>query len=49
MSIDLNHTIVHARDREASAGFLEINQRFGGRGVYFADPDGHNMELLTKA
>lgn len=120
MSIELNHTIVHARDREASAEFLAnilgvptgapngpfipitlangvtldylqstevrpqhyaflvadaefdaaferleasaiavwadpgrtqpgINHRFGGRGVYFADPDGHNMELLTKA
>lgn len=24
-----------------------INHRNGGRGVYFADPDGHNMELLT--
>lgn len=27
----------------------EINQWNGGRGVYFADPDGHNMELLTRA
>ncbi|GAA3515421.1 VOC family protein [Actinocatenispora rupis] len=27
----------------------EINTRWGGRGVYFADPDGHNMELLTRA
>ncbi|MER7076866.1 Catechol 2,3-dioxygenase [Saccharopolyspora kobensis] len=27
----------------------EINHRWGGRGVYFDDPDGHNMELLTKA
>jgi catechol 2,3-dioxygenase-like lactoylglutathione lyase family enzyme len=26
----------------------EINNWNGGRGVYFADPDGHNMELLTK-
>ncbi|MER5389436.1 VOC family protein [Saccharopolyspora sp. NPDC002686] len=26
----------------------EINHRWGGRGVYFDDPDGHNMELLTK-
>jgi catechol 2,3-dioxygenase-like lactoylglutathione lyase family enzyme len=25
----------------------EINHMNGGRGVYFADPDGHNMELLT--
>jgi catechol 2,3-dioxygenase-like lactoylglutathione lyase family enzyme len=26
-----------------------INHRDGGRGVYFADPDGHNLELLTRA
>lgn len=26
----------------------EINHRFGGRGVYFDDPDGHLMELLTR-
>ena len=26
----------------------EINQHFGGRGVYFADPDGHLLELITK-
>jgi catechol 2,3-dioxygenase-like lactoylglutathione lyase family enzyme len=25
----------------------EINYRFGGRGVYFQDPDGHLLELLT--
>jgi catechol 2,3-dioxygenase-like lactoylglutathione lyase family enzyme len=27
----------------------EINHYLGGRGCYFTDPDGHNMELLTKA
>jgi catechol 2,3-dioxygenase-like lactoylglutathione lyase family enzyme len=27
----------------------EINHREGGRGIYFADPDGHNLELLTRA
>ena len=27
----------------------EINTRWGGRGIYFHDPDGHNMELLTRA
>ena len=120
MAIELNHTIVSARDKEASAEFLahvlglpvgaptgpfvplvlgngvtldfadadevhaqhyafavseaefdaafgrikdakldywadpfhqhggEINTRNGGRGVYFADPDGHNLELLTR-
>lgn len=25
-----------------------INHRWGGRGVYFDDPDGHNMEILTR-
>jgi catechol 2,3-dioxygenase-like lactoylglutathione lyase family enzyme len=24
-----------------------LNDMGGGRGLYFADPDGHNMELLT--
>jgi catechol 2,3-dioxygenase-like lactoylglutathione lyase family enzyme len=26
----------------------EINTRWGGRGVYFPDPVGHNMEILTR-
>ncbi|GFE24043.1 VOC family protein [Streptomyces libani] len=26
----------------------EINTRDGGRGVYILDPDGHNMEFLTR-
>lgn len=26
----------------------EINHLYGGRGVYFEDPDGHNMELITR-
>lgn len=26
----------------------EINSMNGGRGVYFEDPDGHNLELLTR-
>ncbi len=25
----------------------EINHHYGGRGVYFDDPDGHLMELIT--
>lgn len=24
------------------------NDLFGGRGAYFADPDGHNMEIMTR-
>jgi catechol 2,3-dioxygenase-like lactoylglutathione lyase family enzyme len=27
----------------------QINHWLGGRGVYFEDPNGHNMELLTHA
>ncbi|MER7807296.1 VOC family protein [Streptomyces sp900116325] len=26
----------------------EINRLFGGRGAYFADPDRHNMEIMTQ-
>ena len=26
----------------------EINTHFGGRGVYFADPDGHLLEMITR-
>ncbi|MCF6524285.1 VOC family protein [Streptomyces sp. JJ36] len=27
----------------------EINHMHGGRGIYWSDPDGHNMEILTRA
>ena len=30
------------------SGKGEINHHWGGRGVYFDDPDGHWMELITK-
>ena len=26
----------------------EINRHDGGRGVYFPDPDGHSLEILTR-
>jgi catechol 2,3-dioxygenase-like lactoylglutathione lyase family enzyme len=26
----------------------QINHHFGGRGVYFADPSGHLLEIITK-
>jgi catechol 2,3-dioxygenase-like lactoylglutathione lyase family enzyme len=26
----------------------EINHRDGGRGLYWDDPDGHNLEILTR-
>jgi catechol 2,3-dioxygenase-like lactoylglutathione lyase family enzyme len=47
-----------ARIREAGLAYFadpgyqqpgQINTRWGGRGVYFHDPDGHSMELLTRA
>ncbi|GAA4833456.1 VOC family protein [Kitasatospora terrestris] len=25
-----------------------VNTLFGGRGAYFADPDGHNLEVMTR-
>ncbi len=27
---------------------MQINSRRGGRGVYFSDPNGHSLELLTR-
>lgn len=30
------------------SGDGEINHYYGGRGVYFEDPDGHLLELITK-
>ena len=27
----------------------QINTRLGGRGLYFKDPDGHLMEIMTRA
>jgi catechol 2,3-dioxygenase-like lactoylglutathione lyase family enzyme len=44
--------IIHEDDVEhwADPGHNQpgtINHRFGGRGVYFADPAGNNLELLT--
>jgi catechol 2,3-dioxygenase-like lactoylglutathione lyase family enzyme len=27
----------------------DINHRYGGRGVYFTDPGGNNLELLTRS
>ncbi|MEU9151344.1 VOC family protein [Streptomyces sp. NPDC048417] len=26
----------------------DVNGLFGGRGAYFEDPDGHNMEIMTR-
>jgi catechol 2,3-dioxygenase-like lactoylglutathione lyase family enzyme len=104
MTVELNHTIIPARDKRASAKFLadilgleagpewshfvpirrqhyaflvsegefdaalsrikaagiafyadfnragrgQINHLYGGRGVYFDDPDGHLLEIITR-
>ncbi|MFC9329973.1 VOC family protein [Kitasatospora sp. NPDC057015] len=29
-------------------GAGRVNHLFGGRGAYFSDPDGHNMEIITR-
>ena len=39
----LDHWADPARSRPG-----EINQHFGGRGVYFPDPDGHLLEAITR-
>lgn len=39
----LTHWADPARSRPG-----EINRHWGGRGVYFEDPDGHLLELITK-
>lgn len=36
----------YARPNKSGPG--EINTLYGGRGVYFEDPAGHLMELITK-
>lgn len=40
---DLDHWADPARRRPG-----EINHNDGGRGVYFPDPDGHFLEVLTR-
>jgi catechol 2,3-dioxygenase-like lactoylglutathione lyase family enzyme len=30
------------------AGRGQINQLYGGRGLYFEDPDGHLLEIITR-
>ena len=32
----------------ARQGVNRINNHWGGRGVYFEDPDGHLLEMITK-
>jgi catechol 2,3-dioxygenase-like lactoylglutathione lyase family enzyme len=42
-AIGVAHYANHRRERPG-----EINHFYGGRGVYFDDPDGHLMELITR-
>jgi catechol 2,3-dioxygenase-like lactoylglutathione lyase family enzyme len=39
------HSPIYADPFRRTPG--EINHLYGGRGVYFDDPDGHLMELIT--
>ena len=42
-------TMTHARPKTTHATKKgEINHGWGGRGVYWADPDGHWLEILTR-
>jgi len=39
------------RNRPAAPGHTEpgqINRLFGARGAYLDEPDGHNMEIMTR-
>jgi catechol 2,3-dioxygenase-like lactoylglutathione lyase family enzyme len=52
---DFDASFARIRDRElaywADPGKVrrgEINRNDGGRGVYFEDPDGHFLELITR-
>ncbi|MFI5975001.1 VOC family protein [Streptomyces sp. NPDC051452] len=39
-------TVYYADPRHTEPG--RTNDLFGGRGAYFVDPDGHNMEIMTR-
>jgi hypothetical protein len=43
MTIRSDHTIVPATDKVASGTFF----RRGDRGLYFDDPNGHVLEVMT--
>ncbi len=44
--IEAAEIVYYADPHHERAG--EINRDDGGRGLYFADPDGHNHELITR-
>ncbi|MGH2363688.1 MAG: VOC family protein [Chloroflexota bacterium] len=41
-------SVVYGSEPQAQDN-MEINHRRGGRGFYFRDPNGHSLEVLTKA
>jgi catechol 2,3-dioxygenase-like lactoylglutathione lyase family enzyme len=54
---DTEFDAIFARIRDAGIPYFSdpmhrdpgnINHRDGGRGTYFADPNGHNLEILTR-
>jgi catechol 2,3-dioxygenase-like lactoylglutathione lyase family enzyme len=54
---DEEFDVIFARVKEKGIGYSsdpmhqnkgQINHRKGGRGFYFYDPHGHNLELLTR-
>lgn len=47
MDVIARHRIAYWADPARSKPG-EINRHWGGRGVYFEDPDGHLLELITK-
>jgi catechol 2,3-dioxygenase-like lactoylglutathione lyase family enzyme len=49
MAVELNHTIVPARDPKASADFLAGILGLQVGPPVLRDPDGHLMEILTPA
>ena len=44
--LDAVGVIYYADPNHTDAG--QINRLFNGRGAYFDDPDGHNMEIMTR-
>ena len=52
LMVEINHIIIPAEGIAFYADPYrtlpsEMNDLYGGRGVYFDDPNGHQMELIT--
>ncbi|MFF0450016.1 VOC family protein [Streptomyces sp. NPDC004609] len=44
--LEVAGVVYYADPRHTEPG--RVNGLFGGRGAYFDDPDGHNMEIMTR-